>query len=92
MQRERVVTCQLTRLQATIFNSYVSGEENAPPPSCIPVDKAPPPSCIPEENAVCVLVHKGERKRVKNEAAIEQSQILMFRITIVRNLGVSSIT
>ena len=34
-----------------MFHSYISGEENAPPPSCIPVENAPPPSCIPEENA-----------------------------------------
>ena len=34
-----------------MFHSYVSGVENAPPPSCIPVENAPSPSCIPEENA-----------------------------------------
>ena len=34
-----------------MFHSYVSGVENAPPPSCIPVENAPPQSCIPEENA-----------------------------------------
>ena len=34
-----------------MFHSYVSGVENAPPPSCIPVENAPPSSCIPEENA-----------------------------------------
>ena len=34
-----------------MFHSYVSGVENAPSPSCIPVENAPPPSCIPEENA-----------------------------------------
>ena len=34
-----------------MFHSYVSGEENAQPPSCIPVENAPPPSSIPEENA-----------------------------------------
>ena len=51
MHRERIATCQLTCLQATMFHSYVSGVENAPPQSCIPVENAPPPSCIPEENA-----------------------------------------
>ena len=34
-----------------MFHSYVSGVENAPPPSCTPVENAPPQSCIPEENA-----------------------------------------
>ena len=34
-----------------MFHSFVSGVENAQPPSCIPVENAPPPSCIPEENA-----------------------------------------
>ena len=34
-----------------MFHSYVSGVENAPPPSCIPVENTPPPSCLPEENA-----------------------------------------
>ena len=34
-----------------MFHSYVSGVQNAPPPSCIPVENAPLPSCIPEENA-----------------------------------------
>ena len=34
-----------------MFHSYVSGVENAPSPSCIPVENAPPSSCIPEENA-----------------------------------------
>ena len=41
---------------------------------------------------VCVLVHKRERKEVKNESVTEQSQVLVCRITIVRKLGVSSIT
>ena len=41
---------------------------------------------------MCVLVCKRDRDDVKNESATEQSQILVFRITIVRNLGVSSIT
>ena len=34
-----------------MFHSYISGVENASPPSCIPVEIAPLPSCIPEENA-----------------------------------------
>ena len=51
MHRERIATCQLTCVQATMFHSNVSGVENAPPQSCIPVENAPPPSCIPEENA-----------------------------------------
>ena len=34
-----------------MFHSYLSGVENAPLPSCIPVENAPPPSSIPEENA-----------------------------------------
>ena len=32
---------------------------------------------------VCVLVHKGERKEVKNETVTEQSQVLLCRISIV---------
>ena len=51
MHRERIATCQVTCLHATLFNSYVFGVENAPPPPCIQVENAPPPSCIPEENA-----------------------------------------
>ena len=39
-----------------------------------------------------MLVCKRDRDDVKNESATEQSQTLVFRITIARNLGVSSIT
>ena len=39
----------------------------------------------------CLCVER-DRDDVKNESATEQSQILVFRITIVINLGVSSIT
>ena len=38
---------------------------------------------------MCVLVFKRDRDEVKNQSANEQSQIPVFRITIVINLGVS---
>ena len=38
---------------------------------------------------MCVLVCKRDRDEVKNQSATEQSQIPVFRITIVINLGVS---
>ena len=38
---------------------------------------------------MCVLVCKRDRDDVKNESATEQSQTLVFRITIARNQGVS---
>ena len=45
---------------------------------------------------VCVLVHNRERERereeVKNESVSKQLQVYVCRITIVRNIGVSSIT
>ena len=41
-----------------------------------------------------MLGHMSERERVevKNESVNEQLQVFVFRITIVRNIGVSSIT
>ena len=41
---------------------------------------------------MCVLVCKRDRDEVKNQSANEQSQIPVFRITIVINLGVSQNT
>ena len=48
IHKERIATHQLTCLQATMFHSYVSAVENAPPPSCIPIENAPPTFCIPD--------------------------------------------
>ena len=41
-----------------------------------------------------MLGHMSERERVevKNESVNEQLQVFVYRITIVRNIGVSSIT
>ena len=38
---------------------------------------------------MCLCVRETERDEVKNQSANEQSQIPVFRITIVINLGVS---
>ena len=51
MLKERIAQSNSHCLQATMFHSYVSGVENAPLPSYIPVENAPPLSCIPVENA-----------------------------------------
>ena len=43
---------------------------------------------------VCVLGHMSERERVevKYEPVNEQLQVFVCRITVVRNIGMSSIT
>ena len=50
-----------------MLDSYVSGVENAPPPSWIPVENSPPPSCIPVKNAPppsCIPEENAHRHRV----------------------------